>query len=300
MFFELTPAHKKYRFTTLYAFGGNGPFPNGGLIASTSGTFFGTSYQGGASGVGAVFELTPGGSGYAETTVYSFKGGTDGANPAVGLVARKPGAFFGTTAFGGTPSSSCNQGYGCGTVFELTPKGSGFQERVLYRFKGGNDGNSPFASLAFDAHGDQFGTTEYGGGAGFCPDGCGTVFELRRAGKRYRESVLYNFLGTGDYPTNPVIVGASGVLVGSTATGGSLNDGIIFELTPASSGYAESDLHVFQGYPNDGSSPGPLIANDSGALFGAAYFGGSGPCGNELGCGAVFSQAQGANAMSVR
>jgi uncharacterized repeat protein (TIGR03803 family) len=286
--FKLSPAKGHYRFTTLFAFSGLGPFPNGGLIVDNTGTFFGTAYQGGSSPAdGAVFALAPSGSGYVESTIYSFKGGSDGANPAAGLTASKSGTLFGTTAFGGATTGSC-QSSGCGVVFELTPAGSSYTESVLYRFQGGSDGNEAFASLVSDARGDLFGTTQYGGGAPSCPDGCGTVFELHRSKKAYSERVLYNFSGTGDYPTDPVLLGRAGTLYGSTPTGGSANNGTVFKLTPSSGHYVESDLHLFHGPPNDGETPNALTAGPNGSLVGTTYYGGSGPCGNDLGCGAAF------------
>jgi hypothetical protein len=55
---------------------------------------------------------------------------------------------------------------------------------LLYSFKGGNDGASPFASLLADGSGNLYGTTQYGG-AGKCTiflPGCGTVFKLTGTG----------------------------------------------------------------------------------------------------------------------
>lgn len=287
--FKLALAIGRYRFTKLFAFTGLGPFPNGGLIVDNTGTFFGTAYQGGSSPVdGAVFALAPSGSGYTESTIYNFKGGSDGANPAVGLTEGKSGTLYGTTAFGGALTGSC-RGSGCGVVFELTPGGSGYTESVLHRFEAGSDGNEPFAQLVSDKHGDLFGTTQYGGGAPSCPDGCGTVFELRPSKKAFSERVLYNFSGTGDYPTEPVLLGRAGALYGTTPTGGSGNNGTVFKLTPSSGNYIESDLHLFQGPPNDGETPNALSAGSHGSLVGTTYYGGSGPCGNDLGCGVAFS-----------
>src|SRR5450631_3919697 len=57
------------------------------------------------------------GSGSSEKVLYSFSGGSDGANPAGALVADKAGNLYGTTSQGG--SSNCAAG--CGIVFELTP-----------------------------------------------------------------------------------------------------------------------------------------------------------------------------------
>lgn len=109
----------------------------------------------------------------AETVVHFFAGGTDGADPAAGLI-NVDGTLYGTTALGGT--GTC----GCGTVFSITPSGA---EKVRYAFKGGSDGAAPEASL-IDIKDTLYGTTIGGGGLGgdsVCGgNGCGTVFKFTR------------------------------------------------------------------------------------------------------------------------
>jgi hypothetical protein len=50
-------------------------------------------------------------------------------------------------------------------------------ETVLYRFKGGADGDRPFASLVADAKGVRYGTTQRSG-TGCGDTGCGTIFRV--------------------------------------------------------------------------------------------------------------------------
>jgi uncharacterized repeat protein (TIGR03803 family) len=118
--FKLTRNGKKYTESVLWSFGNgsDGTNPQGGLVADASGTLYGTTYDGGAYGNGAVFELLPSGSGYTEHLLWSFLSGQDGALPQDGLVADKKGELYGTTSFGGNPSA-CAQG--CGTVFKVHP-----------------------------------------------------------------------------------------------------------------------------------------------------------------------------------
>ena len=80
----------------------------------------GTTYYGGSSGAGAVFKVTPSGTG---SILHSFTGGSDGANPYAALIQGSDGNFYGTSFAGGTSS--------LGTVFKLTPGGI---ETVLYSF----------------------------------------------------------------------------------------------------------------------------------------------------------------------
>jgi uncharacterized repeat protein (TIGR03803 family) len=166
----------------LYPFkgGSDGAFPEAGLIIDTAGTLYGTTHQGGnnacqGAGCGTVFKLSPGASGYTETVLHRFTGGSDGNGPAAGLVADAKGDLFGTTIAGGTGCFAA----GCGTVFKLSPPAGGSQwtETVVYRFRGGRDGENPAAGLISDTNGVLYGTTERGGTG--CDDaGCGTVFKV--------------------------------------------------------------------------------------------------------------------------
>ena len=72
-------------FTTLYSFtGGNdGGNPLGGLVQGSDGNLYGTRFNGGTNSAGTVFKVSSSG---VFTSLYSFTGGNDGANPAAGLV----------------------------------------------------------------------------------------------------------------------------------------------------------------------------------------------------------------------
>ena len=99
--------------TTLYNFesGPDGANPWAALIIGRDGNFYGTTANGGGKGYGTVFKITPQG---AETVLYRFNGGTDGANPIAGLVQVSDGSFYGTTINGG--------GAGVGTLFKISIK----------------------------------------------------------------------------------------------------------------------------------------------------------------------------------
>jgi uncharacterized repeat protein (TIGR03803 family) len=167
--FKLTPSPSGYIETVLHIFadGKDGAFPVAGLTMDGNGALYGTTPFGGARGQGIVFKLTPTGSSYNESILYTFRGGSnDGGLPMASLIAdSSSGALYGTTSSGG----SANRG----TIFELTPSGSGYSERVLYSFQGGNDGAVPYAALIADSSGALYGTTSHGGAAD-----AGTVFKL--------------------------------------------------------------------------------------------------------------------------
>jgi uncharacterized repeat protein (TIGR03803 family) len=110
--FELVKA-SGYSETVLYNFtnsGGDGGSPFEGVIIDSAGNLYGTTYSGGASNSGTIFELVNNNGSYAEKVLYSFTG-ADGANPWAGLTTDDSGNLYGTTMNGGA--------LGYGTVFQL-------------------------------------------------------------------------------------------------------------------------------------------------------------------------------------
>jgi uncharacterized repeat protein (TIGR03803 family) len=264
------------KYQTLHKFTGgkDGALPYSALIFDKLGNLYGTTALGGANKAGTVFSLTPTGTGaWTKTVLYSFTGGSDGANPDAGLISDSAGNLYGTTRKGG--SSDCK---GCGVVFKLAPTSKGgWTESVLYSFLGGLDGAYPLAALVFDGVGNLYGTTE-GGGPGDCSvngiNGCGVVFELTpTAGGAWTESALYGFSGGNDgaFPVAAVILNAAGTLYGTTFYG-TLGGGVVFSLTPNSHGaWMETSLMAFYLELQAG-----LVFDSAGNLYGTTLYGGKG------------------------
>ena len=281
--FKLTRSGSHYVESLLYSFAGgtDGSHPYGALIVDGTGALYGTTVSGGTTlcfghnGCGIVFKLTPSGSNYAETVLYRFVGGGDGQSPSSALLPDASGSLYGTTSQGG--SSACSAG--CGTVYKLTPGGSGYTESILYAFQNGSDGAYPGtnASLIADASGALYGTTTQGGASAK-----GVVFKLTPTKSVYSESVLYAFSGGSDgwIPEAGLLADKTGALFGTTAYGGNtgcsgVGCGTVFELIPSGPSYTKRTLHIFAdgkdgSYPNTG-----LIANSVGELYGTTETGGS-------------------------
>ncbi len=246
-------------YKSLYKFKAqpDGAYPYGALVA-LGGKLYGTTYQGGKFGYGAVFELSKTGQ---ESVKYSFGGNNDGAYPCSGLTAVN-GKLYGTTSGGGA--------HNWGTVFEVTPSGN---ERLVYSFKANNDGAVPYAGLLY-YKGKFYGTTVEGGASG----GWGTVFETSATG---RERVLHSFkAGTkdGGYPYGDLIA-VNGVLYGTTKEGGSAGWGTVFTTSPTGN---EKVLYNFKAGTKDGGYPFDGVTYLDGKFFGTTKEGGS------TGYGAVF------------
>src|SRR5215469_16959130 len=137
--------------------------------------------------------------------------------------------------------------------------------KILYTFKGGNDGAVPGTGVINDAQGNFYGTTVYGGGNGCGGLGCGTIFKLAADGT---ETVLYVFQGDNDGMSPSALVrDGKGNLYGTTQKGGSVSCdcGTVFELSPAG---AKTVLHVFEGGTDGGYPEAALLRGKKGNLYG--------------------------------
>ena len=250
--------------TVLYNFPGyhgDAGRPGSGDVVFYQGNLYGTTILGGSAGVGAVYELTPSGE---ESVLYSFTGGQqDGSYPWSGVIFDGSGNLYGTTTAGGDPACLG----GCGTIYKMTPSGSGWTEKPIYYFTGGSDGAAPYGGLIFDQKGNLYGTTVSGGSGG-------TVFELKpKPEGSWKFKLLYSFVGNGG-PSGSLTMDAAGNLYGITAENNCPDCstyGDVFELTPSGGSWSYINLHAFQD-GNDGGDPyGSVVLDANGNLYGTAW-----------------------------
>jgi uncharacterized repeat protein (TIGR03803 family) len=251
----LSPAHAASE-TVLYSFqgasAGDGANPFASLI-HVKGTFYGTTYYGGAGNYGTVFSVTKTG---AERVVYAFQGepAGDGANPEASLI-NQDGTLYGTTYQGG-PS-----GYS-GTVFSVTAAGA---ESVLFSFQG-TSGSLPCAGL-INVGGTLYSTTLFGGAKSE-----GEVFSITRSGT---EKVVYSFNDGGGRidGINPYggLLHVGGNLYGTTYNGGTDDEGTVFKVTKSRT---EKVLYSFKA-GNDGSRPFASLIKVGSTLYGTTLTGGA-------------------------
>lgn len=278
--FQLSPgSNGNWSEQILYSFtssNGDGFEPLAGVAFDGKGNLYGTTFAGGTSFSGTVFQLSPGSNGvWTEKVLYSFgASNTDGSGPGANLVIDSAGNFYGTTRRGGT--------LGFGTIFKLTPGSNGsWTEKVLHNFTGGSDGANPNGTtLTLDAAGNIYGVSGAGG-----PHNYGLVFKLSQGSNgAWTEKVLYAFPGgaVGGNPQGGVVLDAAGNLYGVASYS-------VFELTPGTNGtWAEKSVHNFAG-GSDGAYPeAQLIFDKAGNLYGTTSGGGSHK-------GTVFELSPGAN-----
>jgi uncharacterized repeat protein (TIGR03803 family) len=184
--FELSPSENgSWTKNVLYSFndGLDGGFPSSGVTFDSAGNLFGETFDGGSfacpeSGCGVVYELTPESGSWKFSVEHTFNGvdGSKGSQPSGGLAFDSSGNLYGTTGGGG--DLACDNGNGCGTIFELSPNTKGhFAFKMIEKFNGPSGAN-PSQGVILDAAGNLYGTT-FAGGTGNCTlTGCGVVFAV--------------------------------------------------------------------------------------------------------------------------
>jgi uncharacterized repeat protein (TIGR03803 family) len=280
--FKISPSGTLTTLSGLDGTDGEGPI--GGLVQGANGDFYGTTDYGGVHNDGVIFKITASGT---VTTLDSFDY-TDGAHGFSGLVQGTDGNFYGTTEEGGT-NSACDVGYGCGTVFRITPSGT----LTTLRSFDGTDGFQLYAGLVQGTDGSFYGTTVHGGPLAneYCIKGlgCGTVFKITRAGML---TTIYNFCSQtncadGDEPLVGLVQGADGNFYGTTSVRGVNDAGTIFKITASGT---LTTIYSFCPENNcaDGVGAAGLIQATDGNLYGAAYGGGESANCTIGGCGTIF------------
>lgn len=163
------------------------------------------------------------------------------------MIRDKSGNLYGTTYSGGA--------YGFGSVFELSPSGSGWSDKTLYDFKGSGDydGYEP-TSLVMDAAGNLYGATAYG--ENFGP----SVFQLVPTDQGWTRNIIWRLRHITLHGTraHPAIDAAGNLFFATTASCGSMrrgdgscnqaqrwNDAEVFKLTPSGGQWKCTILHDF-------------------------------------------------------
>jgi hypothetical protein len=298
--FELTPQSSgQWSESVLFDFTENTGRGSQGLLLDGVGNLFGSTEPDGPGQPAPVFELIPQGGVWNFDPIYEG-GGTD-------LVLGPAGSIYGVLGPGQ---------YQAGAIGELSPGANGWTYTELYSFGGDDDKNGyePLAPLSWDAKGNLYGTTYWGGGIGLpnCIQGlgCGVAFQLSRnrsatATGLWTYHVMHRFALTptdGQNPNGGLTLDSQGNAYGTTPVGGAqcapVGCGTIFKLTPFPAGpwlWTETILYDFPAAPPCSLGCAPaynLVFDKAGNLYGVAG-GGDLSCAGT--CGVVFKMTPGQN-----
>jgi uncharacterized repeat protein (TIGR03803 family) len=211
--FQITPAGALTTLHTFTSSGNGGAYPTAGLVQGADGQFYGATQSGGTNDYGTIFKISASGT---FTSLYSFTGGTDGANPSATLTLGGDGNFYGVCDDGDLAN-------GNGTIFKMTASGV---LTPLYSLNGTNDGGSPEAPLLLGTDGNFYGTTEFGG-----DNGCGTVFQITTNGI-FATIHSFTYLENGPESYAALVQATNGnFYIACEGSSSSFNPGTIFRLT---------------------------------------------------------------------
>lgn len=268
-------------FTVLHNFTYSGPGgtnPESAPTLDGHGNLYGTTLSAGTGncldGCGTVYELRQVNGSWIFNLLYGFSGQSDGGNPHAGVTIGPDGTLYGAAS-----DEFADSGHG--TVFNVKPPANvchavlcPWTDTTLHSFAGGYAGANPQGNVVFDAQGNLYGTTLYGGMGG-CVAGCGTIYRGTASGGVWTISTIHSFAGNPDdgaLPMSGMVVDSAGNLYGTTQYGGTYGFGTVYELSPSGEGWTQTLLYSFTGYggrehsclPNAG-----LVFDQAGNLYGA-------------------------------
>ncbi len=261
--------------------GSDGAAPMAPVIRVGS-TFYGTTRIGGGTGCfdklgcGTIFAFDAATG--AETVLYAFQGGSDGAYPK-GALTRVGNFLYGTTSVGG--KTKCFAAIGCGTVFKYDLSASAYTQ--IYAFPGGASHGALPADKLTNIGGVLYGTTKQGGGNGCNGNGCGTIFSVNPADDRVF-TLFANFGGAnGTQPSNSLqqiihhnASAAAPPIIHHNADalaphGGTFQQGTLYSFDLDA--HTVTPLHEFTGQ-KDGGVPYSELVEFGQFLYGTTYSGG--------------------------
>ncbi len=270
-------------FTTLHSFmpgtNSDGAGPSGSLVLLDN-NLYGTTEEGGISGMGAVFKININGSGYTNlcgfsTMAYNGRGvytNSDGATPSANLILAG-NTFYGTARNGGVN--------GDGTVFSIRPDGTGFTNLHSFSAAATNelgrytnsDGAAPLCGLAIS------GSTLYGTASGGGLFGDGSIFRVNTDGTGFTNlhsftaysSVYFYGTNSDGYAPQAGVVVSGNALYGTAEYGGVFGKGTVFKVNTNGIGF--TNLYSFTG-GNDGDYPIAGLILSGNILYGTANAGG--------------------------
>jgi uncharacterized repeat protein (TIGR03803 family) len=233
-----------------FKFGANGYQPDGTLLKACGEKLYGrTSYGGGPTNLGVIFEFDP---------------STDSLTKKFDFDEFKLNAMILTDSCTISGVSYKEEGIS-GAFVEWDPQSNTFTDKL--KFLMAQNGVLPVGHLIVAENKKLYGMTLAGG-----IYNCGVIFEWNLVSGAY--SKKYDFEGSdnGETPEGSLVQTNNGKLYGMTHYGGEYNRGVLFEWDPVSGDFnkkVDFNGEDMGGYPN-----GSLIQAQNGKLYGVTPSGG--------------------------
>ena len=234
----------------------NGSYPYGSLIQANNGNLYGMTYQGGANGLGVLFQYNASTNAY--TKELDFAGTTNGSNPYGSLMQASDGNLYGMTYGGGANND--------GVLFQYNPSTNTYTKEL--DFDGTTNGRNPYGSLMQASDGNLYGMT-YGGGA----NNQGVLFQYNPSTNTYTKELDFAGATNGSFPYGSLVQASDGNLYGMTYEGGANGLGVLFQYNPSTNTFTK-ELD-FAGTINGSYPQGSLIQASNGNLYGMTAQGGA-------------------------
>jgi len=252
--FQFDPVASVYTKVLDFNGAANGGNPYGSLLLAADQKLYGLTANGGASGMGVLFQFDP------QTMLYTKLldfDGTHGSHPYGSLIQANDGLLYGMTEQGGANSS--------GVLFKFDATNQVYSD--VFDFDAAISGQSPYGSLVQATDGKLYGMTQAGGS-----QGSGVLFQFDPAILTYVKQFDFDGASKGQSPYGSLMQATDGKLYGMTYSGGTNSMGVLFNYDPLSSTYTKQ--LDFDGL-NNGSYPyGSVIQATDGNLYAMTYFGG--------------------------
>ncbi len=244
-------------YTKQFNFDGyvNGTGPYGTLVQAANNRLYGITNAGGINDMGVVFEYDFGTSNFLKK--FDFDGANAGSTPFGSMIRATNDKLYGMTSDGGAS--------GWGVLFEYDASNNTFLKR--FDFEKATNGKTPVGSLMKAANGKLYGMTNLGG-----TNNMGVIFEYNLTTLSLTKKFDFDGATNGKNPNGSLIQAGNGKLYGVTYSGGTSDDGVLFEYDAATNTYLKK---IDFDSVSSGQHPyGALLQATNGKLYGMTAQGG--------------------------
>jgi hypothetical protein len=230
----------------------NGSKPNGSLIESSNGNFYGLCSQGGINDLGVLFEYNPLDKIYTKLFDFTY---AEGAYPNGSILQANNGKLYGFCYSGGI---------GYGTIFEFDIVQRSFKKVNISQAFG-----NPRGSLIQGENGNLFGMTYAGGKNQF-----GSIIEYNISNNTYTDKTSFS-ANTGVRPYGSLVLMPGGKMYGLTSDLGTLNvaasfgKGSLFEYDPTNDSLIVKK--IFTGSSTGSAAYGTLLKGSDNKLYATTH-----------------------------